>query len=95
MDYSLFNAALSLPILTSVAFLLRTRREFAKALRVALGIAIISYPWIYFLISLGAWDYSQPGPRLFRVPINDLIFTFLCTLLSGSLFVRLGSRRRS
>lgn len=81
-DYTLFNVGLGVCVAISSSYLLRQGRFHLLAARIGLLLVLIAYPWDFFAIKLSVWTYSAPGPRLFSVPLNDLIFIFLCTYLT-------------
>jgi len=63
---------------------LRVRHLILSA-RIASLLTIIYYPWDFFAIHLGVWTYpSNPGVRIYQVPLNDLIFIWLCSFLTCS-----------
>ena len=80
--YSWFNVVFASVCCAASMLFLRRRDEWHRAIRTASFVTALAYPWDYFAASLGAWTYEQPGPRLFRVPINDLIFIFFATVLT-------------
>ena len=60
-----------------------SKQRFLTAIRTATFVTVLAFPWDFFAIWLNVWDYSDPGPRLFSVPVNDLIFIFSCTYFSS------------
>lgn len=87
-NYTIFNAVYA-PICIGVAFLLcRNWVDRKVSAKVALWLTMFFYPWDFFAIQYRAWDYENPGPRLFTVPYNDLVFIFASTLLSAAFFCR-------
>jgi lycopene cyclase domain-containing protein len=91
--YTLFNAALAVLVLTSAYRLLPPERRRTDALlsaRIGVLVSLLSYPWDFFAITMRVWRYPvHPGSGIYGVPINDLIFIWLCTVLTTSLLVRL------
>lgn len=87
MRYSIFNLCFAFLVLPSCWLLTQwgdRRRQLLFAARIALLVTLLAYPWDYFAIHLGAWSYPvDPGSVVNRVPINDLIFMILCTLLTS------------
>ena len=66
---------------------------FFACVRVAVLITLIGYPWDFFAIRLGVWDYpNDPGSRLYGVPLNDLWFMLWSTHFASCLLI--ASRRR-
>lgn len=86
LDYTTFTgifaiviAALSVPMIKSLA-------QLRAVLQAAVFFAIISYPWDFFALTLGAWAHARdPGFRLFSVPLNDIVLLFLATFYSAAL----------
>lgn len=91
--YSLFNISLAIGVLPTCWWLLRSRSQAAswsRVARVATLLVLIAYPWDFFAIQLGVWTYpNDPGPRIYTVPINDLVFIWLCTCLTSSILLTL------
>ena len=90
--YTAYNLILGVIVLVFSAWLLgpgpARRRGVGAAARVALLLTLMGYPWDFFAIRLGVWSYPQdPGPRLFDVPVNDLVFMWLCTYLTCSVLI--------
>ena len=46
---------------------------------------VLGLPWDYMALGLGAWAHGDPGPRIFTVPVNDLVLIFLMTFTTSSL----------
>lgn len=96
--YSLYNlvlAALILPISYLLAGHVSRRRNLTLSARIALLVTLIAYPWDFFAIRAGIWRYpNHPGLRIYDVPLNDLIFIWLCTHLACSFLIAF-SRRES
>jgi lycopene cyclase domain-containing protein len=62
--------------------MIRTARQLRACLFATALSILIGYPWNAFAISAGVWASRAPGPRLFAVPVNDVVFLALCTLVS-------------
>lgn len=89
--YTAFNLALAVFILP-ISFLLtgsgNRRRQLLLSARVALLVTLIGYPWDFFAIQLGVWKYpGDAGLKIYDVPLNDLIFIWLCTYLTCSFLI--------
>jgi lycopene cyclase domain-containing protein len=89
--YTAFNLALTVFILP-ISFILvgprNRRRPLLLSARVALLVTLIGYPWDFFAIQLGVWRYpNDAGLRIYDVPLNDLIFIWLCTYLTCSFLI--------
>jgi lycopene cyclase domain-containing protein len=90
--YNLSIAGLVFPLSFWLVGPQNRRRKLLRSMRIALLMAVIGYPWDFFAITLGVWGYPLgPGPRIYAVPINDLWFISLCTLLACSALT--GARR--
>jgi len=91
--YNLIFAMFSL-VLSYLILGRRNTKHLLLAARVALLITVILYPWDFFAIRLGAWSYpAYPGRRLYGVPLNDLVFIWLCSYLACVLLLRFDRRR--
>jgi lycopene cyclase domain-containing protein len=83
--YTWFNLLFA-PIAVIVAFCgIRSWPQARIVLRTAFAMVFLAYPWDYFAVTWGAWDYPDPGLRLFLVPINDSVFIFTATLVTATL----------
>lgn len=85
-EYTIFNLCIS-ALAVAVMCITRVRRPTVwKNVRIAVLVTILSYPWDFFAIMNKAWVHPKdPGIRLFSVPLNDLWFIFVCTLITTSL----------
>jgi hypothetical protein len=67
--------------------------DFLLSARVGTLLMLLGYPWDFFAIHLNVWRYTiDPGLRLFDVPINDLVFMWLCSHLASSVLVAIDRR---
>ena len=86
-NYALLNLIL---VFVSVIVLVLCRNSFFQIIRnakLALFLVLISFPWDYFAIKLQLWIHPEyPGYKIFEVPINEMIFVFLCTFITFSIF---------
>lgn len=94
--YSVYNLVLATAVLP-VAFVLvgpsARFRHLRLSARIGILLVSVSYPWDFFAIHLGVWKYpSDPGLRIYGVPLNDLIFMWLCTYLACSVLIAIDSR---
>lgn len=81
--YNLAFAAFTLPVSYWLAGSEDRRRHLLLSARIALLLTVIYYPWDFFAIRLGVWTYPlDPGLRIYEVPLNDLIFIWLCSFLT-------------
>lgn len=89
--YTIYNMVLAAVILPlGIGLLLRngTITLLLASARVALLVTLIAFPWDFFAIQFSAWRYpNDPGPRIYGVPVNDLVFIWLCTFLACSVLV--------
>jgi lycopene cyclase domain-containing protein len=87
--YTIFNFVLSLIILPLGYWLAgkQSRRHIlAVASRISLKMTLIAYPWDFFAIRYRIWRYPvDPGLQLYEVPLNDLLFIWICTYLACTL----------
>jgi len=81
-NYTVYNLFV---VLLTVIVMVRFCRDLRDALimtRIAIIITSLATPWDFFAINYGVWIYpNDPGPLIFQVPVNDLIFIFFTTLL--------------
>ena len=84
--YEALTLGLILAVAGSLRLLIRSWQQFGVVLRTAIVVTLISYPWDFFAIQWRAWAYGEDVPRLLGVPIYDLIFIFVCTMFTASLF---------
>lgn len=96
--YTVYNIVLAV-LLLPLSYLLLVRadhdfKSFLLAARVAVMVALVSYPWDFFAIQLGVWRYPHdPGASLYGVPVNDLFFIWTCTLFTSSVLLTLRNRK--
>gem|GEM_PF-5905109 len=92
--YNLVLAALILPISFWLAGLRDRRHNLLLSARIAFLVTLIGFPWDFFAIHVGVWRYpGDPGVRIYGVPLNDLIFMWLCTHLACSFLVYVNGRQ--
>jgi lycopene cyclase domain-containing protein len=86
IDYTIFNLCISVLASATMCITHGQPPTVWKNVRIAVLVTILSYPWDFFAIMNKAWVYPKdPGIRLFSVPLNDLWFIFVCTLITTSL----------
>jgi len=86
--YNLVLAILILPASYHLAGPQNRWRNLRIAARVASLMVLIVYPWDFFAIHLNVWRYpTDPSPTLYDVPINDLVFSWLCSHLSATVLL--------
>jgi lycopene cyclase domain-containing protein len=91
--YNLALATLVLPISYGLTLFGNQRRDLLVSARVALLVTLLGYPWDFFAIHSGVWTYPKyPGIRVYDVPLNDLIFMWLCSHFTCALLIAV--RRR-
>ncbi len=72
----------------------RFRQRVGISARVATLVTALGYPWDFFAGYLHAWGYpTDPGPRLYGVPANDLLFMWLCTYLACNILLVADERK--
>ena len=96
-DYAVFNSVLAACTLPLSCWVVGARRrDLYLSARVALLVTLIGYPWDFFAIHLGVWSYPQsPGLRIHDVPLNDLVFMWLCSYLTASFLIGFCRRQSS
>jgi lycopene cyclase domain-containing protein len=94
--YTTYNLALAAFILPGSYWLAgrrNRRRNLTLSARIAVLVTLIAYPWDYFAIHVGVWRYpNAPGLRLHDVPLNDLVFIWLCSHLACSFLIAVHGR---
>ncbi len=91
--YNLVLATLVLPISYVLTRLGDQRRDLLVSARVALLVTLLGYPWDFFAIHARVWTYpNYPGIRIYNVPLNDLVFMWLCSHFTCALLITV--RRR-
>ena len=81
--YNFVFAGFTLPVCYWLVGSNLRRRHLTLSARIALLITVIYYPWDFFAIRLGVWMYpADPGVRIYQVPLNDLVFIWLCSFLT-------------
>jgi len=89
--YTAYNLGLALFAFLALCLLRVFTKQWGDlllAMRVAFMVTLISYPWDFFAIHMGAWQYPvHPGFKIHDVPVNDLIFIWLCSVLTSSFLI--------
>jgi lycopene cyclase domain-containing protein len=86
-------AAFVLPTSYWLAGRNRRRAKLLLAARIALLLSLLGYPWDFFAIQLGAWRHPTfDGWRIYGVPLNDSIFTWLFSYLACVAILRFDRR---
>lgn len=102
--YGIYNAALVALVLTASWWMLARagrRQGLFLSARIGLLVVFLGYPWDFFAIRLGIWDYpNSPGAKVYGVPVNDLVFMWISTFLTTSVLITIigreaGSERHS
>jgi hypothetical protein len=94
MNYLYLNLVLLVIAAAAAITSLREWRQVRLVLQTSILVTLLSYPWDFFTLQLESWHYSDPGPRLFHVPMNDIALIFLCTFISASVFARSDLQRK-
>ena|ERR1041384_2807746 len=94
--YSLYNVCFAVVVLSASYWLADwhdRKQHLLIAARVALLITVLLYPWDFFAVRLGVWDYPKdPGLRIYGVPLNDSFFIWLCSFLAAVVLFRIDRR---
>jgi len=89
--YYLYNLAFAAFVIPVCYWLVGAQlRSYSLLLsaRIALLLTVLYYPWDFFAIRMGVWIYPHdPGLRLYQVPVNDLVFIWLCSFLTCCLLL--------
>ena len=92
--YNLGLAILTLPLSYWLAGIRDRRHKLMLCARIAFLVTLIGFPWDFFAIQVGVWRYpSDPGLKIHGVPLNDLVFMWLCTHLACSFLVAINGRQ--
>ncbi len=95
-NYTAYNLVLAALILPASYWLAGERNRLHDLLvsaRIATLLMLLGYPWDFFAIQLKVWRYPiNPGARLHDVPINDLLFMWLCSHLASSVLIAIDRR---
>ncbi len=93
--YIVFNVGMLLITILMSIFFVKSKKQFIICLKVSIIITVIGLPWDFFAIAHGVWTYPEhPGVRLLGVPINDLVFIFLCSFISCSIISNILNKNR-
>lgn len=94
--YAIFNFFLAAFVLPVSYFLTDKQcrwKDLRLSARVAVLLTLIAYPWDFFAINMQVWRHPvDPGPTLYGVPINDLIFIWICTHLTSTVLIAIDRR---
>ncbi len=97
ITYTFYNAALAtimLPVVVGITAKGRRIADLLVAARISLLLALLAYPWDFFAIHLHAWRYVRdPGLLLYGVPLNDLAFIWICSMLTSSVLLAIVRRK--
>lgn len=92
--YTVFNfilTAIILPFGYLLAGKQSRRHTLTVASRISLKMVLIAYPWDFFAIRYRVWRYpTDPGLKIYDVPVNDLLFIWICTYLACTLLSAFG-----
>ena len=98
-EYTIFNIVLAAIILPPIIWFNANQgrwRELGISTRISFLMAVIAYPWDFFAIHLNVWAYPKdPGPKIYDVPLNDLVFIWICTQLASSVLIGILKRQAS
>ena len=92
--YTVFNLVLAGVILPTSYWLAGRTSKWHILLvvaRISSLMTLLAYPWDYWAIQQRVWRYPlDPGLQVYEVPMNDLIFIWLCTCLACSVLGAIG-----
>jgi lycopene cyclase domain-containing protein len=92
--YNLAFAALTAPISYWLVGPHDRRHKLLLSARISSLLTVLYYPWDFFEIRLGVWRYpNHPGLRIHDVPLNDLVFIWLCSFLTCVVLIAIDRRR--
>jgi lycopene cyclase domain-containing protein len=93
-SYYIFTGVLAIVILPVCFWLNEAQLKYIRvSVRIATLMMMLVYPWDFFAIQLHSWGYPHdPGVRLYGVPFNDLVFTWLCSVLGASILFSFARR---
>lgn len=96
LAYNIGLATIVLPASYWIVARPSRRVDLLLSARIAFLLVLISYPWDFFAIRLNVWRYPvDPGLTIHGVPLNDLLFIWLCTYFTCSLLLGLDRRKAS
>lgn len=82
----------SLNLIMALIALLATRYAGAKnavrALKLAVVVPVLAYPWDFFGIQMSAWRYGTNLHTLFGVPLHDILLTALLVHTTACVLLR-------
>lgn len=84
--YTLVNA-FATAVAVAVWVSLKSTRQRLRLLKLSALSAMLGFPWLYFGIQQEAWTHSAPGPRLFDVPINELMLAVIMSFINGGVLL--------
>jgi lycopene cyclase domain-containing protein len=97
IGYTTYNLVLALLILPAMVWLAGRQRQWRDlriSTRISFMMAALAYPWDFFAIHLNIWAYPKdPGPKLYDVPVNDLVFIWMCTQLASGVLLAIVRRQ--
>jgi lycopene cyclase domain-containing protein len=95
--YTIFNLLLAALILPAMVWLAAREGRWGDlriSTRISFMMVALAYPWDFFAIHLNVWAYpTDPGPKLYDVPVNDLVFIWICTQLASGVLLAIVRRQ--
>ena len=86
IEYTIFNLVFTLTVIIFYFFTKNSLKKIKISLKISIIILLFSYPWDFFAVKLGAWIYPlNPGLKFFEVPVNDIWFIFLCSMVTTAI----------
>ena len=86
MSYTLVNA-IAAAFAVVVWISLKSARQRRRLLKLSALSAMLGFPWLYFGVQQGSWAHSAPGPRLFSVPVNELLLAVIMAFINGGVLL--------
>ncbi|KAI1654660.1 Squalene/phytoene synthase-domain-containing protein [Daldinia decipiens] len=94
-DYALVHLKYTIPPACLLTFILKpllTRLDLYKTFTLILVAFFATLPWDSYLIRNGIWTYPPDaiaGPRLFKIPVEELFFFVVQTYITSMLYILL------
>lgn len=86
MKYETLNLTMAAMALLATRY--AGARDAVRALKLAVVVTILAYPWDFFGIQMGAWSYGADLQTLFGVPWQDILLTALLVHITACVLLR-------
>ena len=87
-EYAKLNLLLLVIALVITRYCILNRRHLSLAIKVALIVPFLGFPWDFFGITLKAWGHTNPGPVFLGVPLNEMLLAFLMSYITAGILLR-------